>query len=299
LAQTAQVAQAIVSFFPDVEVRIVPIKTSGDDLKLKPRERFGLKGIFVKEIEMALLNHEVDLAVHSAKDLPGILPEGLTLGAVPRRELPFDCLITTDLAFDLHSLNPGSRVGTSSLRRRAQLMAFRKDLVVLEIRGNLDTRMKKILLGECEGVILAASGLIRLKGQGYPLLTLSPEIILPAPGQGILALEYREEDTHIPAYLAPLNHEPTALALAAERSFLMSLGVGCFVPAAAWARVDEQNLTLTALVAELDGSLVLKEKKRLESPTIQSSQDLGKEMAEILLARGGEEILKRVSQQTE
>jgi hydroxymethylbilane synthase len=277
--------------------KIVPIKTSGDDPGRKPTGPMGVKGLFVKEIEEAILEGRVDFAIHSAKDLPGLLPEGLVLGAAPERALPFDALITESQS-SLSSLPQGARVGTSSLRRRAQLLALRPDFKIKPIRGNLDTRINKVKSKECDAVVLAASGLMRLKGEDYPFAEIAPAEMLPAPGQGILALELRAADEQVAGLLSPLNHRPTQTALAAERAFMTSLAAGCQTPAAAWARVEEEFLFMEALVAELDGSLVLREEGRIPFPeTLEPAAALGASLAEALLLKGGAEIIAKAERE--
>jgi hydroxymethylbilane synthase len=251
------VARALEAANPGLAVVVVPVRTRGDDPGRAPLGPAGVKGLFVKEIEDALLAGAVDLAVHSAKDVPSELPAGLALAAAPERATPFDALISRGGA-GLAGLRPGARVGTSSLRRRAQLLAFRPDLEIVPLRGNLDTRLGKVMEGELDATLLGASGLRRLKGEGYPVLTVDPALMLPAPGQGQLALEIREGDGGIASLCAPLDHPPSAVALAVERAFMEALGAGCQTPAACWARFEGGDLLADALVCELDGSRVLR-----------------------------------------
>jgi hydroxymethylbilane synthase len=264
LAQTGAVAKALEAANPDLAFQVVPIRTRGDDPARAPLGSSGIKGLFVKEIEDALLLGAVDLAVHSAKDLPSELPEGLRLGAAPERASPFDALISSGDG-DLASLKKGAKVGTSSLRRAAQLLSFRADFEVVPLRGNVDTRLGKVSSGELDATLLGASGLARLKGGGFPVKEVGPEIMLPAPGQGQLALEMREGDERAFNACAPLGHAPSALALACERAFMEGLGAGCQTPAACWARFEGQDFLADALVSELDGSRVIRASRRLDA----------------------------------
>jgi hydroxymethylbilane synthase len=263
LAQTGSVARELEAASPGLAVQIVPIRTRGDDPGRAPLGAAGIKGLFVKEIEDALLLGAIDLAVHSAKDLPSALPEGLALGAAPRRASPFDALIAEGAA-GVGSLKKGARVGTSSLRRRAQLLALRPDLAIVPLRGNLDTRLGKVVSGELDATLLGASGLRRLKGEAFPVSEIPPGEILPAPGQGQLALELREGDEDTLRLCAPLNHALSEAALACERAFMAALGAGCQTPAAAWARIEGGAFVASSLVCELDGSRTLKAEGRLE-----------------------------------
>jgi hydroxymethylbilane synthase len=292
LAQTGGVARAIASFFPELAIRVVPIKTSGDDPGRGPGAQWGIKGLFVKEIEEALLAGAVDLAVHSAKDLPAELPAGLVLGAVPERIFPGDALVGAPAA-DLLELPPGARIGTSSLRRMAQIKYLRPDLTVVPLRGNVDTRIAKIGAGLCDAAMLAAAGLIRLKGPDFPFSPMDPALFLPAPGQGLLALETREGDARVAAFLAPLNHPPSALALAAERAFMARLGAGCAIPAGAWARESEGVLRVDGLVADVDGSEAVRRSLSLPRPTLAGARALGESLAALLWEGGGSAIIER------
>jgi hydroxymethylbilane synthase len=314
LAQTGAVARALEAVNPGLRTEIVPIRTGGDDPGRAPLGDSGIKGLFVKEIEDALLEGAVDLAVHSAKDLPARLPQGLVLGAAPERASPFDALIGPP---SLGSLPRGARVGTSSLRRRAQLLALRPDLEIAPLRGNVDTRLGKVASGEFDATLLGASGLARLKGPGFPVNLADPSEILPAPGQGQLGLELREGDTAVSGFIAPLDHPPSAAALAAERGFMEALGAGCQTPAACWARFDADGLVAAALVCETDGSLVLREEAGTGDvaappaggaggasggpgaapdasvPDAALARALGRLLAERLLAKGAADILAR------
>ncbi|NWF56154.1 MAG: hydroxymethylbilane synthase [Syntrophaceae bacterium] len=274
---------------PGTAVTLVYIKTSGDKLDI-PLFQVGGKGLFVKEIEEALTRKEVDLAVHSAKDLPAVIPEGLTLTAFPEREDPRDALVSRG-GKRFAEIPPGGKVGTGSLRRKAQLLNLRPDLEVLPLRGNLDTRLKKLTNMDLDAVILAAAGLKRMDWGGRVSEYFGLEIMVPAIGQGALAIETREEDEGVRKAVAPLNHPATRISVLAERAFLQRLGGGCQVPIAGLAEVRSGKLVLTGLVAGVDGRRVIKGKA--EGP-VEKNMELGVKLAEELLGRGAEEILGEV-----
>jgi hydroxymethylbilane synthase len=256
------VARALEAANPGYAFRVVPIRTRGDDPGRGPIGGAGIKGLFVKEIEDALLAGEVDLAVHSAKDLPSELPDGLGLCAAPERASPFDALVLRG-GGDLAGLRRGARVGTSSLRRAAQLRAFRPDFEIVPLRGNVDTRLGKVGSGEMDATLLGASGLMRLKGPSFAVATVDPALMLPAPGQGQLGLEIREGDVRTREICSHLDHPPSALALVCERAFMEGLGAGCQTPAACWARFEGPDMVADALVCELDGSRVVRASGRV------------------------------------
>lgn len=289
LAQTDLVAKALEAAHPGLAAEIIPIKTTGDRIQDVPLSAIGGKGLFVKEIEEALLAGRIDLAVHSAKDMPAELPDGLTLGAVPRRANFRDALISR-YPGGLTGLPKGARLGTSSLRRAAQILAARPDLVIAPLRGNVSTRLKK-LETEFEATILAAAGLARLNVQPPNATELPPDIMLPAAGQGVLALELREDDVRTEELLAPLDHAPTALALAAERGFLRHLGSGCQLPVAAYAEFEGGSLTLTGLIASPDGRRLFRETMTVEPDSSAAAANLGEFLAARLLAAGAQSIM--------
>lgn len=272
---------------PEAEVTLVHIKTEGDKIDI-PLFQVGGKGLFVKEIENALLRGEVDLAVHSAKDLPVIIPEGLMLMAFPQREDPRDVLISKD-GRKWSDLPPKGRVGTGSLRRRAQLLHLRPDLEIVSLRGNLDTRIKKLSSLNLDAIVLASAGLHRLGWKDQISEFLDPEVMLPAIGQGVLAIEGRQGDERVSQLVASLNHSLTQASIRAERAFLKRLEGGCQVPVAGLARVESERLNLTGLVARVDGQKVIKGK--VEGP-LAKGEDLGRKLAEELLERGAADILR-------
>ena len=276
-------ADALAAAEPGLEVEVVPIRTSGDE-----RRAVGDKSRFVKEIEEALLAGEVDLAVHSAKDVPGELPEGLSLVGVPERADPHDAICG---AASLGELPEGARVGTSSLRRRSQLLALRPDLRVAELRGNVDTRLRKLAEGGYDAIVLARAGLARLgRDDGVPL---PADAVLPAPGQGCLALEARGDDARASELAASISHRPSVVTLAAERALVAALGASCRTPVAAHAELDGKDLTLAAFVGLPDGSTWIRD-------TIHGTADdpaaLGARAAERLLSAGAADVLATAEQ---
>lgn len=271
-------------------VEIVKIKTTGDKILDVPLAKVGGKGLFVKEIEEALLRGEIDLAVHSMKDVPGELPEPLHLAAIPKREDPRDALIGRT-AKRLSDLPAGATIGTSSLRRQAQLWAHRPDFNFVTLRGNLDTRLRKLAEGEFDAIILAAAGLHRLGWGDRITEYLSPEVSLPAIGQGALGIECRRNDADMNRLLAALNDPETACAVTAERALLIRLQGGCQVPIAGHATLSGQTVTLEGRVATLDGREVLCERR--QAPGSEAAA-LGVRVAEALLSKGAEKILKAV-----
>ena len=286
LAQTAIVVRELTNAHPGLEVETVAIKTTGDARPDVPFAAVGTKGMFVKEIEEALLGGDIDFAVHSMKDIPGELSTGLALAATPRRLDPRDALISP--FGKLASLPEGSRVGTSSLRRQAQLLMARPDIRVQELRGNLDTRLRKLDEGEYDAIVLACAGFERLGTADRIAERLPVEPFIPAPGQGVLALEIREKDDAIRTVLEPLNDAETSSAVEAERAFQAALGAGCTVPVGAHAIVDGEEIRFIAMIAVPDGA----DSVRLESVgSIHSAAELGRGAAEELLQRGGQRLL--------
>jgi|SRR5579885_913470 len=288
--QAEWVRARLLEIAPHLTVRLERIKTSGDRITDVPLATIGGKGLFVKEIEEALLDGRVDLAVHSMKDVPTQLPAGLELLCVPPREDARDALISRTGAA-LEKLPRGARIGTSSLRRQAQLLHRRPDLSVEMLRGNLDTRLRRLKHGDYDAIVLAAAGLRRLGLADAVSEYLSAEVSLPAIGQGALGIEGRSDDSTVRTLLAPLNHEPTRLAVAAERALLERLEGGCQVPIAAHASLSGERLTMEALVASVDGQRVVRD--RIEGPAA-GARALGLALAERLLGGGADEILRAI-----
>jgi len=290
LRQSIWVREALSGHYPHLEFEVVVIKTTGDKIQDVPLAAIGGKGLFVKEIEEALLEKRIDLAVHSLKDMPGELPQGLKIGAVPVREDPRDVLISQDRMLLKHI--PGQKkIGTSSLRRKAQLLHFRPDLQIVPLRGNLDTRLKKMESEGLAGIILAAAGIHRMGLKDRISEYLDFEISLPAVGQGALVLEIREADPRIQELVNIIHHETTALCTQTERIFLNRLQGGCQIPIAGHAWIQGQRIILKGLIAGLDGRKIIKD--QLEGP-LSDPLGLGIRMAERLLKDGGQEILDGV-----
>jgi len=276
-----------------VETEIVIIKTSGDKQQMSPLSQIGGKGIFIKELEEALLEETIDLAVHSVKDVPTDTPSRLMFPAVCRREDVRDCLVAPNGA-TLASLRQGARVGTGSLRRQAQLRHMRPDLDVRDLRGNVDTRLRKVESGEYEAVMLAKAGLDRLGWSGRITETLSPEVFLPAVGQGAIAVECRLKDTEAAEVVAGLDDAESRTAIIAERSLLAALHGGCQVPLGAWARIERGELVMEACVCSVDGVQYIKQRA---TSTPEQAAELGGHMATLLMEAGAQSILAEVSRQ--
>ncbi len=290
IAQAEAVAAALRRVQPGLTVRLERIRTAGDRLADAPLGPAGGKGLFVKEIEEALLEGRIDLAVHSLKDVPAELPAGLTLAAFPAREDARDVLVARTGA-TLNVLPQGAAVGTGSLRRQAQLLALRPDLKVVPIRGNVDTRLRKLDSGEVDALILAAAGLRRLGLVGRVTEYLAPDRMVPAIGQGALALEVRERDLAgaVGEAVRALDHAETRAAVLAERAFLRALGGDCKTPVAAHARLAGTQIRLTGLVASWDGERMVRGEA---AGPVAEGERLGSTLANDLLARGGRAILE-------
>lgn len=277
--------------YAGLSVELVKIKTLGDKILDVPLAQVGGKGLFVKEIEEAMLRGEIDLAVHSMKDVPTEFPEGLGLVVTTKREDPRDALISRDICFK--DLPPNARIGTSALRRQAQLLAVRPDLEMVIIRGNVETRIRKLEEDKLDAVILAAAGLNRLGFAEKATELLSVDLSIPAIGQGALGLECRLDDVETREMLAFLNHPPTAAAVSAERALLRRCEGGCQVPIAAHGVVTGEHLTLTGLIASVDGREIIKE---VAEGSFHEPEKLGEGLADLLLAQGGKRILEEVYQ---
>jgi len=290
LTQSGFIGKRIEECRPEIKVEFVVIKTTGDKIQDVPLAKVGGKGLFVKEIEDALLGGDVDLAVHSMKDVPAQLPEGLTIGVVPAREDPRDVLVARS-AEGLRDLPRGACVGSSSLRRAAQIRAIRPDIRVESLRGNLDTRLRKLERGDYDAIVLAAAGLHRMGWRDRITSYLEVEDFLPAVGQGALGLEFREDDHDVRELLAPLHHSETAVAVQAERSFLETLEGGCQVPIGGHARAAEGWLELSGLVASVDGSRLFRVSR---SSPWEDAARLGVRVAQELLQAGARAILEEV-----
>lgn len=290
LKQSTNIKTALEALWPDLEVELVIIKTMGDKILDVPLSKVGGKGLFVKEIEDALLAQSVDLAVHSLKDVPSLLPQALEIGIIPQREDPRDVLIMRH-GNSLSDLAPGARVGTSSLRRAAQLRRLRPDIETRDLRGNLDTRLRKLEEGLYDAIILAAAGLHRMGWKDRISYYLDPVEFVPAIGQGALGIEIRSEDAQTRQWLAPLHHPDTATAVEAERAFLKELEGGCQVPIGGYAQVRGETVEFSGLVASLDGREIFRD---CRSAPRAEAQALGRQMAQKLLEAGARRVLEEV-----
>jgi len=290
LWQAEYVKACLEQAHPGLLVSLVPMVSRGDKLLDAPLAKIGGKGLFVKELETALLENEADIAVHSMKDVPMDFPEGLGLFCICEREDPRDAFVSNTFA-SLDELPAGSVVGTSSLRRQAQLLALRPDLKIHFLRGNVNTRLAKLDAGEYDAIILAAAGLIRLGFGARIRASISVEASLPAGGQGAVGIECRSADAEIHALLAPLHHRETALRVTAERALNKHLNGGCQVPIACYALLEDEQLWLRGLVGQPDGGLLLRAEGRAPAADAEA---LGVQVAEALLAQGASAILAAV-----
>ncbi|SVB26998.1 uncharacterized protein METZ01_LOCUS179852 [marine metagenome] len=272
----------------DIDIRI--IATSGDNIQDVPLAKIGGKGLFVKEIEEALLANEIDLAVHSMKDVPMELPTELGISVITKRENPLDALISKN-GEKLADLPQGATIGTSSLRRSSQLLKYRDDFKIHPLRGNVDTRLRKVEEGKYDAILLASAGLNRLGWANRITEEISHDILLPAMGQGALGIETRLDDTMIYDFISTLNHEQTHYAVSAERSLVGRLDGGCQVPIGAYARIEKGLITLKGLVASLDGEVIYK----LENVgPVDDAINIGQELGSKLLKMGANEILEKL-----
>jgi hydroxymethylbilane synthase len=287
LWQANHVRDRTLARFPQAEVALNVIKTTGDRMLGGPLSEIGGKGLFVKEIEEALQKGEADLAVHSMKDVPALMPEGLVIGAVTEREDARDALLSVRFA-SLAALPPGSKVGSSSLRRKAQLLAYRPDLRVEILRGNVDTRIRRLAEGRFDAILLAAAGVRRLGLAAHVRELLPESICLPAIGQGALCLEVRQGDERLKPLLDHFHHPATAAPVTAERAFMARLEGGCQVPIAAHGRLMRGVLHVSGLVASTDGREVFR--RQVQGPP-KTARALGVRLADAVLAAGGDRVL--------
>jgi hydroxymethylbilane synthase len=291
LTQTNWVIDQLNKLNLPFEFEVKKIMTKGDQILDVTLSKVGGKGLFVKEIEQALLDGDIDIAVHSMKDMPAEMPDGLTIGATTVREDVRDALVAKDNNYTFATLPQGARIGTSSLRRSAQLLQARPDLEIVSIRGNVGTRVNKIQEMDLHGVILACAGLNRLGKSAHITEAIDSEICVPAVGQGALGIQCRANDQTVCDLLANLNHHATEMAVMAERAFLKQLEGGCQVPIGAYGTWDGEQVTLTGMVAKIDGSTVLKHTLTGADPIA-----LGIKVAEMLKGEGAEEILREAKE---
>ena len=274
----------------NVDINIRVIKTSGDKIQDVPLAKIGGKGLFVKEIEEALLVKEIDLAVHSMKDVPMELPAELVVSVITKRESPLDALISKN-GETLANLPQGATIGTSSLRRSSQLLKYRVDFEIHPLRGNVDTRLRKVKEGNYNAIILASAGLNRLGWASYITEEISDEVLLPAMGQGALGIETRLDDAKTYDLISALNHEQTNYAVTAERSLVGRLDGGCQVPIGAYAKIDDNLITLMGLVASLDGKMIYRSEN---VGPVGDAINIGQELGSKLLKMGANEILEKL-----
>ena len=280
LVQTNWVVDQLKKENPGVEFEIKIIKTKGDLIKDLPLDKIGDKGLFVKEIEKSLLDGEIDMAVHSMKDMPSYLPEGLKFAHSPKREDPRDALIFKEGYKSLDDLPQGARIGTGSKRRKYQLLKHRPDLEIVPIRGNIETRIKKIETEKLDGVVLAASGLRRAGLDDKIDYYIPTDIMLPAPAQGILALEIREDDKETEKIIDSIKDNITKVQIDAERGFLIGVNGSCHIPMGAYCEVDGEKITLTGLYGDGDGKKIVIQSKE---GTLADAQKIGYELAKSVL----------------
>ena len=299
LWQSEWVKARLEALDPEASVRIEIVKTSGDVMRDVPLASIGGQGAFTKELELALLDRRVDIAVHSLKDLPTVVPAGLSITATPEREDPRDALVLRagldEPEASLRNLGQGAVVGTSSLRRIAQLRHLRPDIQIKDLRGNVDTRLRKLDAGEFDAVILASAGLRRLGFARRISAAIETEEMLPAVSQGALGIETRADDEETNALVACLDHAPTRAAVLAERALLRSLGGGCQVPIAAHATIEGKRLRLDGLVASLDGSQVMRDSNEGDAAQAEA---VGEALAARMLERGAASLLDEMPTQT-
>ena len=287
MTQTRWVADLLKGRHPEADVAVRVIKTRGDIMQDISLVKIGGKGVFVKEIEEALLRREIDMAVHSMKDVPADLPEGLTIGVIPEREDPRDVLIGRN-RIKMEAMPRGARIGTGSLRRGIQVRSLLPDVQVIPLRGNLDTRIRKIESEGLDGVIVAAAGIRRMGWVQRVSQFIPVELMLPAVGQGALGIEMRREDAAMAEALSFLNHPVTWIEVGSERAFLKRLGGGCQLPIAAYGKIRGAELVLRGLVGSLDGRRVITDEIKGAPADYQA---LGAMLAERIMERGGREIL--------
>lgn len=290
LWQANYIADCVRNQYPGLEVNLVHIVTTGDKILDVPLAKIGGKGLFTKELETAMLNGEIDLAVHSLKDMPTELPEGLLLAAITERADAGDAFISPQYG-TVENLPYGAKVGTSSLRRKAQLLKYRPDLVIHDLRGNLDTRLQKLDTGDLDAILLAVAGLKRLGWQERITQVLSSEVCLPAVGQGALAIEARSNDAVVLDMLAFLNHQETRWAVEAERAYLAEVEGGCQIPIGVYATLQQDVLTLEAVILSVDGK---RQVRQTISGSSKEAKQLGQTLAQDMLNAGGREILQEL-----
>lgn len=291
VTQSRCVAGLIQAAAPKIEVEVEVFSTRGDEILSKPLSEIGGKGLFTEELEAALLEGRIDLAVHSLKDLPTEQPEGLCIAATPTRATPNDALVSTKFG-RVADLSPGATVGTSSLRRKAQLVAVQPDLHIVDLRGNVGTRVKRVTEGDLDAAILACAGLERIGLSDVIAEVLSPEVMLPAAGQGALGIQARADGADLLATLGRINDDGTQAEVTAERALLAALGGGCQVPIGALAEANGDSLHLRGCVCSLDGERLFR--NEISGPTTDAA-DLGRQAADALLVKGAQAVIADIA----
>lgn len=292
LWQADHISKLLSREHPNLKIEIQVIKTTGDAVLDSPLSEIGGKGVFVKEIEEALLSENIDIAVHSMKDLPTILPEGLIISAVVKRHDPRDALVSNE-GLTLQQLPEGSRVGTGSLRRGAQILHEFPKLNIVSIRGNVDTRIKKLRdTGDFDAIVLALAGLERMGLGDEVTEIISSDVMLPAPGQGIIAIESRAGDQETSDILRAINHSETEFAAISERAFLYRLGGDCNVPVGCYAKLNDDTINLRGVISSPDGKVLI---KKDANGTTQEARQLGHDLADIMLKQGADKILDQLT----
>jgi hydroxymethylbilane synthase len=290
LWQAEHVRSALMAAHPGLRVEVLGMTTRGDKILDTPLAKIGGKGLFVKELEVGMLEGAADIAVHSMKDVPVDFPAGLQLAIILEREDPHDAFVSNNYD-SIEDLPQSAKLGTASLRRQCQISAYRQDIKVLPLRGNVNTRLSKLDNGEYDAIILAAAGLKRLGFDERIRVALSPQQSLPAIGQGAIGIECRSDGERVDALLAPLPHQQTAICVAAERAMNKRLNGGCQVPIAGYATLDGDRLSMSGLVGEPDGSRILREQI---SGDAKDAVAIGARIAESLLDQGADKILQRL-----
>ena len=290
LWQADWVKSALTEAYPNQPIELVTIKTKGDKILDVPLAKVGGKGLFVKEIEQALLDGWIDIAVHSMKDMPAKIPDGLCIGAIPAREDPADVLISKNGIY-FSKLKQGSTIGTSSLRRGAQIRNRRPDIIIVPLRGNVETRMRKLQTENMEAVVLAAAGIKRLNLAHRITEHLNFDVLLPAVGQGALSIEIRQNDPYIQPMINSLDDPHTRAIVMGERAFLNYLGGSCQVPIAGHGEIHRNTFNLTGLVADLNGSRIL---KATLTGSADATETIGIRLAQQLLDQGADKILEKL-----
>jgi hydroxymethylbilane synthase len=291
LAQTNIVKSSLETLFPGIEISVVTISTKGDRDKSDFLYKSESVGFFTSEVEKAILDGTADLAVHSLKDLPTATTPELVIAAIPKRQSPADALVTSEKTASIKELPAGATIGTSSIRRIAQLRHIRNDLKCVPLRGNVETRVRKVTTGQVNAIVVACAGLNRLGMSDKISAVLAPEQFLTAPGQGALAVQVRAEDTKLAELVSQLDDEPTRIATQAERCVLAAMHGGCSIPLGVYARIIGDHLAINTMIADIDGKNLI---KRSSSSPVSQSMDCAQKLAEELLEAGGKEILERI-----